>query len=216
MNLKPEFFKSGLKKNQDFMEDFMLKNWKWTMIAVIGAALVTGFCGGCDILNEALDPAFAENEDPNSEDYRPRFVVGIFSIVEYPRASELEKPVIGMDGKEVYININQNFSSKYMMDAKAVTRPGNPELCDLAFKLNRLGKVQWQLLAGRHQNEAVALVIDNKLVSRFIPELPKDEDADWVFLRVGIDQYHGKNVVKYAKKNYVHYNPDSGNFWKKF
>ena len=174
------------------------------------------FCGGCDILEEALESGAFDSENPNSEDYRPRFVVGIFSIVYFPRASELEKPIRDLDGKEIYINANQNFSSKNLKDARIVVRPGNPELCDLKFKLDRLGKIQWQLLAGRYREEQVAFVVDGKLLARFIPELPEDENASWVFLRVGIDHFHAKNIVKFAKKNYIFYNPDTSNFFKAF
>ena len=173
------------------------------------------FCGGCDILEEAWEGSF-DSDNPNSEDYRPRFVVGIFSIVYFPRASDLEKPIRDLDGKEIYINANQNFSSKNIKEVRIVVRPGNPELCDLKFKLDRLGKIQWQLLAGRYRDEQVAFVVDGKLLARFVPELPEDENASWVFLRVGIDHFHAKNIVKFAKKNYIFYNPDSGNFFKAF
>ena len=97
-----------------------------------------------------------------------------------------------------------------------VVRPGNPELCDLKFKLDRRGIVQWQLLAGRYRDEQVAFVIDGRLLARFVPEMPDEENENWVFLRVGIDHYHAKNIVKYAKKNYIFYNPDSSNFFKYF
>lgn len=173
------------------------------------------FCGGCDVLEEAWEGSLS-SDNPNSEDYRPRFVVGIFSIVYFPRASDLEKPIRDLDGKEIYINANQNFSSKNIKEVRIVVRPGNPELCDLKFKLDRLGKIQWQLLAGRYREEQVAFVVDGKLLARFIPELPEDENANWVFLRVGIDHFHAKNIVKFAKKNYIFYNPDSGNFFKAF
>ncbi|MBO5792918.1 MAG: hypothetical protein J6S54_10680, partial [Lentisphaeria bacterium] len=111
---------------------------------------------------------------------------------------------------------NQNFSSKNLRDAQIVVRPGNPELCDLKIKLDRRGIVQWQLLAGRHRDEQVAFVVDGKLLARFIPEIPEEENSQWVFLRVGIDHFHAKNIVKYARKNYIFYNPDSSNFFKSF
>ena len=171
---------------------------------------------GCEILEEALEAGALDTDNPNSEDYRPRFVVGIFSIVQYPRATDLEKPIRDLDGREIYINANQNFSSKNLKDARIVVRPGNPELCDLKLKLDRRGKIQWQLLAGRFRDEQVAFVVDGKLLARFVPELPEDENDAWVFLRVGIDHFHAKNIVKFAKKNYVFFNPDSSNFFTNF
>ena len=185
--------------------------------ACFAALLFLFCCSGCEILEEALEGSNNWGTDnPNSEDYRPRFVVGIFSIVRYPRATDLERPVQDLDGREIYINANQNFSSKNLRDAQIVVRPGNPELCDLKIKLDRRGIVQWQLLAGRHRDEQVAFVVDGKLLARFIPEIPEEENSQWVFLRVGIDHFHAKNIVKYARKNYIFYNPDSSNFFKSF
>ena len=192
----------------------MKRVWALFLTPLLAASLV--FCGGCEILEEALEGGAFDSDNPNSEDYRPRFVVGIFSIVYFPRASDLEKPIRDLDGKEIYINTNQHFSSKNIKDVKIVVRPGNPELCDLKFKLDRLGKIQWQLLAGRYREEQVAFVVDGKLLARFVPELPEDDNAKWVFLRVGIDHFHAKNIVKFAKKNYIFFNPDSGNFFKTF
>ena len=171
---------------------------------------------GCEILEEALEAGALDTDNPHSEDYRPRFVVGIFSIVQYPRATDLEKPIRDLDGREIYINANQNFSSKNLKDVRIVVRPGNPELCDLKLRLDRRGKIQWQLLAGRFRDEQVAFVVDGKLLARFVPELPEDENDAWVFLRVGIDHFHAKNIVKFAKKNYVFFNPDSSNFFTNF
>ena len=108
--------------------------------------------GGCEIIEEALEAGALDTDNPNSDDYRPRFVIGIFSIVQYPRATDLEKPIRDLDGREIYINANQNFSSKNLKDARIVVRPGNPELCDLKLKLDRRGKIQWQLLAGRFRD----------------------------------------------------------------
>ena len=187
------------------------------LTAFAAALLLLFCCTGCEIIEEALEGSSSwETDNPNSEDYRPRFVVGIFSIVRYPRATELERPVQDLDGREIYINANQNFSSKNLRDAQIVIRPGNPELCDLKVKLDRRGIVQWQILAGRHRDEQVAFVVDGKLLARFVPEIPEEENSQWVFLRVGIDHFHAKNIVKYARKNYIFYNPDSSNFFKSF
>jgi hypothetical protein len=184
--------------------------------SVLMAAVLVFGCCGCEIIEEALEAGKLDTDNPNSDDYRPRFVVGIFSIVQYPRATDLEKPIQDLDGREIYINANQNFSSKNLKDARIVVRPGNPELCDLKLKLDRRGKIQWQLLAGRFRDEQVAFVVDGKLLARFVPELPEDENDAWVFLRVGIDHFHAKNIVKFAKKNYVFFNPDSSNFFTNF
>ncbi|WP_302454718.1 hypothetical protein, partial [Victivallis vadensis] len=61
---------------------------------------VSVFClTGCETFNEAFKQALEEgsnSENPNSEDYRPKFVVSINSVVEYPRAGDLEREIEGI------------------------------------------------------------------------------------------------------------------------
>ena len=183
-------------------------------IATMAAML---FCGaGCELIDEAMDPDNAPGiDDPGSDDYEPRFVVGIFSIVNYPRATRLERELATDTGEKIWINANQNFSSKHLKDAKVVPRPGNPDVCDLKFKFDRAGRTQWEVLVGNHRDEEVVLVVDGRYMARFIPEDPDENNRNWVTVRAGIDSYTARGVAKFAKKNYVHYNPDSSSFFSK-
>ena len=185
--------------------------YRYATLLFLALLLVAG--SGCETLREAFREAMSEesvrSDDPNSEDYKVRYAVGIFEIVRYPRASELEKEIQGVDGKSVWINTNQNFSSKNIREIAAVARPGNPDLFDLQFRIDRLGKLQWQMLAGRFRDQPVALVIDGMYFGSFVPEVPEDDDAEWVTVRIGIDRATAGGLVKYGKKNYLYYNPDA-------
>ena len=178
-------------------------------------ALTLTFCG-CDLVMEAMD---AENaigsDDPSSDAYKARFVLGVFGIVEYPRASQLEREVTTANGESIWINSNQSFSSKHLKDAKVVPRPGNPEICDLKFRFDRAGRSQWEVLAGNHRGEEVVLVVDGRYMAHFIPEPPDENNRNWVTVRVGIDPYTARGIAKNAKKNYTYYNPDSSSFFSK-
>jgi len=167
---------------------------------------------GCEEFKEALT-ADLQSDDPTSEEYEPKFVVGVFSIVDYPRAEELEKRIESLDGRSVVVNTNQNFSSKNLKDVRVIARPGNPEVCDLQFRVDRRGKALWHMLAGRFRGEEVVLAVDGLYAARFVPEMPEKENSEWVTLRVGIDHYTAKGMAKYAKKNYEHYNPDTVGFF---
>ena len=171
---------------------------------------------GCDMFLEALDADNAVNaEDPTSDNYQARFVVGIFAIVEYPRASQLERELVTATGERIWINRNQYFGSNHIKDARVVARPGNPDICDLKFKMDRPGRTQWEILAGNHRGEEVVLVVDGRHMANFIPDEPDENNKNWVTLRVGIDPYTAKGIAKFAKKNYVFYNPDSKSFFNK-
>ena len=166
------------------------------------------FLCGCDVFIEALEDG-SVSENPMSEDYQPRFKVGVFSIVDYPRATELEQEIEMPNGRKLWININQSFSSKNLRECKVVARPGNPEVCDLKFKLDKRGRTLWEMLAGRHRGEAVVLAVDGRGVGKFIPEFPNAK-SNWVTVRAGIDAYTARGIVKFAKKNYDYYNPNAG------
>ena len=167
---------------------------------------------GCDVFMEALEEG-AVSENPMSEDYEPHFKVGVFSIVDYPRATEIEQEIEMPSGRKIWININQGFSSKNLKDCKIIARPGNPDVCDLRFKFDKRGRIIWEMLAGRHRGEAVVLAVDGRGVGKFIPEFPSVK-SNWVTLRVGVDAYTAKGLAKYAKLNYDYYNPDAGKWFE--
>ena len=183
----------------------------------ICAVILTAALTGCDTFREAFREAMSgessRSEDPNSENYQPRYIVGIFSIVKYPRAGELEREINTFDGKTIWINTNQLFSSKNIRDAKAVARPGNPEIFDLQFKVDRFGKLQWQLLSGNHNDEPVALVVDGVYFASFYPEPADDDASSWVTLRVGINPVTARGIARNAKKNYTNLNPDTSSWF---
>ena len=187
------------------------------LFALLAAAAVLCF-SGCEEFREALEEGSVNSDDPNSENYRPRFVAGVFSIVEYPRAGDLERELSLPNGRTVWSNTNQNFSSKNLREVKVIPRPGNPDVCDLQFRLDRAGKIQWQMLAGNNRETPVILVVDSRYAGKFIPELPGEtgRNDDWVTLRVGIDHYTARGMAKFAKKNYVYYNPDTASWFSIF
>ena len=188
---------------------------KFLSLFVFAAVLLCA--PGCELINEAMDAENAPGiDDPTSDDYDPRFVVGVFTVVKYPRATKLERELPTNTGESIWINSNQNFSSKHLKEAKIVPRPGNPDICDLKFKVDRPGRMQWEVLAGNHSGEEVVLVVDGRYMAHFIPEPPDENNRNWVTVRVGIDPYTARGIAKFAKKNYTHYNPDSASFFSKF
>ena len=188
----------------------------WMQVLAFGL-LILAATVGCEAFKEAwaeaMDPETEITDDPKSEDYRRKYVIHLNSIVKYPRAGELEREISTFDGKTVWINTNQLFSSKNIRDAKAVSRPGNPDVFDLQFKVDRFGKLQWQLLSGNHSSEPVALVVDGVYFTSFYPEPAENDSADWVTLRVGINPVTARGIARNAKKNYISLNPDSTNWF---
>ncbi len=193
----------------------MLKRY-WQML-LPGLLLLSA--AGCSdfksLFKEAIsDGPVEESTDPKSDDYKPKYVLGIFEIIQYPRGTNLERKVVGIDGKSVWTNANQSVSSKQIQEATAIARPGNPDVFDLRLKLDRIGKINWQVMAANHRDERMALVIDGVYFGQIITEIPEDEESDWVILRCGLDPITARGFVKYADKNYIYYNPDSKSWFK--
>ena len=139
----------------------------------------------------------------------------VCAIVKYPRAQMIEQQ-IDYKGTTLWINRNQFFDSKRIEKARAVPRPGNPDVCDLEFKLDPLGKTHWQMLVASAGGNEVALLVDQRCVATFVPEMPNSDSdrIDWVRVKAGVDAYTARGIVRYAHKNYVHFNPDAGNFFR--
>lgn len=171
------------------------------------------FFSGCEIFQEALSDSYS-SDDPTSEDYDTKFNIGVFKVVKYPRATMLEKEIDTGDGESICVNINALFSSKRIRKARAVPRPGNPDIYDLQFRLDRMGKTQWMMLNGEARGEEVVMMVDDRYVGSFMPESLNDGSKDWVTVRIGVDAYTAKGIVKFAQRNYEYYNPEAGNWFK--
>ena len=185
---------------------------------ILCLALATIFyAGGCEAFNEALQAEleYGSSERATSDDFKARFVMTVCAIVKYPRAQMIEQQ-IDYKGTTLWINRNQFFDSKRIEKARAVPRPGNPDVCDLEFKLDPLGKTHWQMLVASAGGNVVALLVDQRCVATFVPERPNaDSDRiDWVRVKAGVDAYTARGIERYAHKNYVHFNPDAGNFFR--
>jgi len=192
-----------------FGEKQMKKSFLLTSIILFGAMFM--FCG-CEILEEAMQESYS-TDDPTSEDYEPRFVIGVFETVRYPRAMNLEKEITDNTGKKVWINANPLFSSRRIRAARVVPRPGNPDLCDLEFRIDRMGKTQWQMLSSGYRGEQLAFMVDSRHVGYFVPEYSGYGNAEWVRIRIGMDSYTARGIVKFAKKNFAHFNPDASDWF---
>lgn len=188
---------------------------KVAVFILLGAVIFSG--SGCEIVKEALREEFehGSSDRGSSEDFKPRFILAVCSIVKYPRAQMIEQQV-DFNGSAIWINKNQLFDSKRIENARAVPRPGNPDKVDIELKLDPLGKTHWQMLVATAQGNEVALMVDKRCVATFVPEMPSSDSdrIDWVTVRAGVDAYTARGIVRFAERNYIHYNPDAKDFFR--
>lgn len=168
---------------------------------------------GCEIFREALEESYT-SEDPSSDEFETRFNIGIFEVVKYPRATMLEREINIDHENTVCINTNALFSSKRIRQARAIPRPGNPDIYDLEIRIDRMGKTQWMMLTGGNKNREVVMMVDDRYAGSFIPESYQNGSKDWVRVRIGVDNYTARGIVKFAKKNYEYYNPEAKNWFE--
>lgn len=188
------------------MKGKILTVWACGLLAMM---LVSGCEALQEAWEEAMDPDAEVTDNPNSTEYRRKYVVHVNAIVRQPRRSgELEREIPTLDGGTVWINTNQLLSSKNIQNARVVSRPGNPDLFDLQFQVDRFGKLQWELLTGNFSAEPVALVVDGVYFGSFYPEPMMEGAGDWVTLRIGLNAVTARGIARNAKKNYINLNPD--------
>lgn len=195
-----------------------MKHWIFSKPALgIFAAVLLILGNGCEVFNEALQAEleYGSSDRGSSDEFRPRFVLAVCSIVKYPRAQWLEQAV-EYNGKTIWINKNQHLDSKRIRRIKAIPRPGNPDVCDIELQLDPVGKTHWQMLVAAARGQEVAMMIDNRCVGTFVPEMPDSESdrINWVRIRIGVDPYTAKGLVRFAPRNHDHYNPDASNWFK--
>lgn len=188
-----------------------MKLEKLRFLAILATLMLLG--SGCEIFREALEESYS-SEDPASDDFESKFNIGVFQIVKYPRASILEKEINVDENNTVCINTNALFSSKRIRQARAIPRPGNPDVYDLEFRIDRMGKTQWMVMHGSARGNEVVMMVDNRFVGFFHPQELVDGNKDWVKIRIGVDNYTAKGIVKFAKKNYEYYNPEAKNWFE--
>ena len=188
----------------------------WTGIWAFGLFILLA-TAGCEAVKEAwsesVSPQTEETAVTDEADVKKKYVIQLNAIVKYPRATPNEQDIPTLDGKTIWINRNLLFSSKNIKDAKAIARPGNPDLYDLQLKVDRFGRLQWQLLSGNHGSEPVALIVDDIYFASFYPESPENDTTYWITLRVGLDPVTARGITRNAKKNYESLNPGSSSWF---
>ena len=204
---------TGKKKKNEVNPERRLKMRK-NLAAVCAFALFILAAGtGCEAFQEAWEEATTYDDTPEevtadeSESPQKKYEIALHAIVKYPRATPNEQDIPTLDGKTIWINKNQLFSSKNIKRVKAVPRPGNPDLYDLEIKVDRFGRLQWQLLSGNRAGEPVALIVDGVYFVSFYPEQPENDSTYWVSLRVGLDPVTARGIARNARENYKILNP---------
>ncbi len=180
-----------------------------SMFMTAAAALLLFCVTGCEAFSEAWKEATSPEASKSTwgEEYKPKYVMTLFQIVDYPRAGDLEAEISTFDGKKVWINTNQFFSSKNIKDIKLLPRADQPDTYDLAIQLDDRGVRIWTMMALEFRDRKVAMMIDKYYEGAFIPQPLANEEATWVIIKFPFNQVTAAGLQKFAKKNYEHFNP---------
>ncbi|MCP3968613.1 MAG: hypothetical protein GY750_20045 [Lentisphaerae bacterium] len=173
--------------------------------------IATVFCG-CETVDLTWGEILGTKPTEMEFGHQPRYVISLHQIVDYPRAKELEKRITTFDGKEIFININQFFSSSDITDAKLVPVKGEKHLYYVMMKLNHGGRLKWITLTMNFKHDRMALFVDGVFYAYYKPQQLISEDDTWVMLKVKFDQVTAKGIQKNAKKNYEYFHPAPSRF----
>jgi len=159
--------------------------------------LALTFISGCD----SMDDLMKEEVD---EDSKPKTVMTINMLVEYPRATMVEREIITFSGRKVWINTNPFLHSKYIQEIELTPSGDKPGYFDLLLKLDSTGKNMWVALVEESKINRFGVIIDGIFYRTCDPvRMKSDDDNDeWVTLKGPYDQKTAEKLKKHAKKNY--------------
>ncbi len=181
-----------------------IANW----LAAFGMLLLlSGICG-CETFK------MAETEDDSFAPYEPRYVLSVHDVVKYPRGlNNLERKARSFDGTELYYNANQLLSSENIEEVKVVPVPNKPERCRILMKLNRRGRLNWQMAYQRAKTQRMVILLDGELLGDFQPVTAMNPEQEWFELTYEFDSVVADGIAKYAPQNYEYYHPDESGSW---
>lgn len=179
------------------------------LMMAFGLVTLALLCG-CDNLKVDENEEGFDNKSSSSIFNRsqPKFVLSFHEIIKYPRASDIEKPVDALDGKKIYININQFVHSSDIMDARLIKLPNNENYYNLRLRFSRSGAIRWHSMAINFKGREVAMLLDGHYLTSLIAQPLEDDEDEWVIIRGPFDAVTARGIMRNASKNYEIYNPD--------
>ncbi len=143
------------------------------------------------------------------------YVITIHSVLHNPRGDlMLERRISRFDGSTVWINDNQNLSSKHIREIRLQEVEGQPEMRRLVCRLNNAGLRLWEHIRLAHMTDWVVLIDDiheadftTGTDSRIHSALdPKEEE--WVVMPWITNRSTAEKLQAKAKDNYDYFNPN--------
>ncbi len=169
------------------------------LLLLLSVTIFTLFIVGCETLEDILKPSKKKDT---------RYVLSLHQVIKYPRAKNLEREISTFDGRTFWINTNQFFHSRHIEKVKLIPRKGQKDFYDIALKLDANGIVKWVQLSMQFRNSKLALLIDGHFYEFYVPDQLVDENDEWVLLTGPFDKVTAGGIKKYARKNYLFFNPD--------
>ncbi|OGV47736.1 MAG: hypothetical protein A2017_16195 [Lentisphaerae bacterium GWF2_44_16] len=161
------------------------------------------FTVSCETLEEALKDRTKE-EEMNELQY----IFSINEVIDYPRATGLEREITSFSGKKLWINVNPFIHSRDVEEIKKVPSE-KPGFFDLQLKLTRRGRIMWTALTEQVRVTKFGVIIDGVFYRTFEPErIPKPEEAEWAAVKGPFDAVTADGLIKYAKSNFKHFQKD--------
>lgn len=137
----------------------------------------------------------------------PKRIITINSIVDYPRAKELEKEIDTFTGRKIWINTNSFIHSKSIEDIELVPRDPEGHFYDLKLKLSNHGRLIWMQLSAGYNFRKLGFVVDGLFYRSFTPR-PMKKDDKFAVIEGPFDRFTAEEIKKYAKSNFDYFNQD--------
>lgn len=166
-------------------------------------AIIALFTVSCEVLEEAMKDRTKEEEMKELQ-----YIFTINEVIDYPRATGLEREIPSFSGKMLWINVNPFIHSRDIEEINK-TPCEKKGFYDLKLKLTRRGKIMWTALIEQVRVQKFGVIIDGVFYRTFEPErIATPEEADWVAVKGPFDEVTATNLEKFAKGNFKHFSKD--------
>ena len=166
-------------------------------MVLLSAIFFTLFMVGCETMDDAME-----------EKRKTRYVLSFHEVIKYPRSKDLEKKIVSFDGREFWINGNQFFHSRHITKAELIPSKDKKGYYDLSLTLDYSGTIKWVQLSMHFRHKKLAILVDGHFYELYTPDQLAHEEDKTVLLTGPFDRVTANGVKKYARKNYLFFNPN--------
>lgn len=166
---------------------------KLKSVFLMGFSLALLLFSGCEIFKKASQPCY---------------LISIHDIVQYPRASKIEKEMPQFSGGTIWVNASPRIHSDSILEIETVPNKEHPGYFDLVCKLDYHGRLIWMQISSEIPRKEFVFAIDGVCYRTIIPDKMISEEKSLVTIVGPFESVIAEALREHAPTNYKFFHPD--------